>query len=149
MHQVKEYASFSSLIWVRLRTKVGTITPQHWRWKDYVVWGVGCDAAGLGGTWFANIPGNKRGFLTQFDAQAAVETYELEIHPPVFLMDDVDAIWDYLNEVVPLDFEALAEATNLDDGRLSDALARAYELGIIKMSVLAGVGYLRETKRRK
>jgi hypothetical protein len=150
MHQVKEYASFSSLIWVRSRKKTGEIIPHRWRWKSYRVWGVGCDAHGNGGKWFANIaPFNKRGFPSQFDAQAAVESHDLEKNPPELLMDDVDTVWEHLNEVIPVDFETLQLTSGLEVGRLSDALARAYELEIIKMSVLRGVGYLRETRRRK
>src|ERR1700682_2092966 len=143
MRMPKEYASFSSLIWSRVAH-----TSYTWRWKNYLVWGVGCDSRGVGGTWYSSASGTV-GYKTQFDAQAAVEHYELCKTPPPFLMDDVDLVWDCL-AAGELTFEQLQTATKLSDGRLSGALGRCYELSILRMSILTGVvGYLRATERRK
>jgi hypothetical protein len=140
-HMPKEYASFSSLIWSR--------SPAHihgWAWKRYEVFGIGCDSRGLGGVWETNIDGHR--YRTQFDAQAAVEHHDLSINPPEFLMDDVDLVWECLDQART--FDDLQAATRLTEGRLSDALARCYELKLLQMSILTGaVTYLRATKRAR
>lgn len=143
----KQYASFSSLIWIRVSWKAHT-----WRWKDHLVWGVGCSDTDIkqqhcdGGIWYTTVDTCE--YKNWQSAQAAVETYELCAFPPEFLMDDVDLVWDCLSQAQT--FEGLQSRTELSAGRLSDALARCYELQLLQMSLITGaVTYLRSTKRAR
>src|SRR5262245_41010825 len=78
--QPKEYASFSSLLWKRIGL-------HRWWWKGYVVWGVGVSPTGVGGRWYGTHHGLSVAFLSQFDAQASVETYELQRERPAIDMN--------------------------------------------------------------
>lgn len=149
---IMDYASFSSLLWFRATTADGRIRPHRWRWKQYQIWGTGCtddDQRGQdcdGGIWRTSI--DSQTYRSQSDARAAVEIYDLSQAGPVVSMDDVDQVWEACNDVTAVSFEALMAATGFDAGKLSDLIARGYEVGIIRVDITAGVGYRRETRRR-
>lgn len=87
--------------------------------------------------------GNRAGYFNEFDARASAETHELEMYEPVIPVADVRLVCARLSERAVTDFDNLANMTKLDESRLSEALARGYDLDVVKISLATGaVGYL-------
>lgn len=146
MRQEKGYASFSSLIWEHVYNKRGEVRAHFWQWKGYQVVGVGVSETGVGGVWYARGIGCRKPFKSCEAAQAAVEVYELQHNIPVIPVDEVEELCELLDEKVQRTFDELLELSELDAGRLSDLLARGFEVGMIR--IWFGVGYSLETRRR-
>jgi hypothetical protein len=141
MVQEKDYASFSSLSWLNCGD-------HRWKWKCYLVRGLGVGPTGMGGRWYArNLEtrervGSGHGFASIFDAEAACECQELANQPPEFPERDLERLLLHLS-VRPRGFEQLAQDTRLSEGALSDAIARALELNQLRIVSWQGQNYYR------